>query len=156
MTMKLKLVLDTNTVLALWMFEDPALEALRSGIEQGGCTLYSRADALEELRRVLAYSQFSKQAADQAALMDAYRGRLSPLPAPAGVDVPLPLCKDRDDQKFLEIASAASATHLLTRDKALLKLARHRLIRARFAILTPEHFLLTVLHPPPSDCGANG
>ncbi|MDA0234164.1 MAG: PIN domain-containing protein, partial [Proteobacteria bacterium] len=52
------LVLDTNTVLALWMFRDPALEALRAWIDAGSCRLVSRADALEELRRVLAYAQF--------------------------------------------------------------------------------------------------
>jgi len=50
----------------------------------------------------------------------------------------LPGCRDPDDQKFLEIAGAAGAATLITRDKALLRLARHRLVRARFAILTPE------------------
>ena len=46
-----RLVLDTNTVLALWMFRDPKLEALRGWIESGRCRLFSREDALEELRR---------------------------------------------------------------------------------------------------------
>ena len=38
--------------------------------------------------------------------------------------------------------------HLLTRDKALLRLARHRSIRNRFATLTPEHFQAKVLAAP--------
>ena len=54
---------------------------------------------------------------------------------------PLPACRDSDDQKFLEIARDAGASHLITRDKALLKLARHRLVRERFAVLTPERFV---------------
>jgi len=47
----------------------------------------------------------------------------------------LPACRDPDDQKFLEAALAAGAAFLLTRDKALLELARR--IEA-FRIVTPE------------------
>lgn len=136
-----RLVLDTNTVLALWMFRDPQLAALEKLIERGECTLYSRDDALEELRCVLAYPQFKMQPPQQLTLHAAYRQRLSPLPAGPAQRAALPACRDADDQKFLEIARDAGASHLLTRDKALLKLARHRQVRDRFTILTPERFL---------------
>ena len=36
---------------------------------------------------------------------------------------------------------------LITRDKALLRLARHRLVRERFAILTPERMQHTLAQP---------
>jgi len=52
----------------------------------------------------------------------------------------LPACKDPDDQKFLELAVGAGATHLLTRDRALLKMARRRGISGLLAIVTPEAF----------------
>jgi putative PIN family toxin of toxin-antitoxin system len=140
--MSSQLVLDTNTVLALWMFRDPRLAPLRAFIEDGRCSLHGRADALGELRLVLAYPQFGVEPDAQAALHDAYRARLNLLadapPADAGS---LPACRDSDDQKFLEIARDAGASHLITRDKALLKLARHRLVRDRFAVLTPERFV---------------
>jgi len=58
---------------------------------------------------------------------------------------PLPACRDPDDQKFLEIARSAGAAALMTRDKALLRLTRHRLIRTHFAILSPEAFLSQTL-----------
>lgn len=134
-----RLVLDTNTVLALWMFRDPALAGLRARCEAGGLTLLTRDDALEELTRVLAYRQFALQAATRAALLAAYQSLSTPLP-PARADgaLPLPPCRDPDDQKFLEIARDGAAHALLTRDKALLRLARHRLLRERLAILTPE------------------
>ncbi|TAH45061.1 MAG: PIN domain-containing protein [Betaproteobacteria bacterium] len=201
MNAPLHLVLDTNTVLALWLFRDPGLSALDALIDGGTLALYSRADALEELRRVLAYAQFGVDPDTQARLLEAYRGRVTRLPtlappepaaasadgsaprrptessppparsiasgsslwtAPSLSNAPslspaapasskaamLPACRDRDDQKFLEIAAQAPATHLLTRDKALLKLARHRLLRGRFAILTPERFLAAM--PPGS------
>ena len=140
------LVLDTNTVLALWMFHDPALEVLRQWIHAGSCRLVSRADALEELRRVLAYAQFGLDADRQDALRARYIARLAVLPDDARAG-DLPGCRDPDDQKFLEIAGAAGAATLITRDKALLRLARHRLVRARFAILTPER-MQQALSPP--------
>lgn len=148
----IRLVLDTNTVLALWMFRDPRLRALRSAIEQGRYRLFGREDASEELRRVLAYRQFGLEPDEQAALWQGYLARLEPADfAPtAEAPVALPNCRDADDQKFLEIALRHAATHLLTRDRALLALARHRAIRPHFSILTPERFIDAAsppLHP---------
>ena len=45
-------------------------------------------------------------------------------------------CSDRDDQKFLDLAYTARADWLVTRDKALLKLAR-RARRDGLKILAP-------------------
>lgn len=140
-----RLVLDTNTVLALWLFHDPGLSTLCTAIERGECTLHSRDDALDELRCVLAYPQFEVAPRDQQALHDAYRQLLAPAPRVAALAVeapaPLPACRDPDDQKFLEIARDCGASHLLTRDKALLRLARHRLVRGHMLIQSPEAFV---------------
>jgi predicted nucleic acid-binding protein len=51
--------------------------------------------------------------------------------------VTLPRCRDRDDQKFLELAYQASATALLTRDEELLRLARRTKRNGLFFILPP-------------------
>lgn len=148
-----RLVLDTNTVLALWTFRDPVLDDLRAWIEAGNCCLYSREDALEESRRVLAYRQFGLSDALQRTSHETLRSILTNWSASSdgistGELATLPRCRDTDDQKFLEIAFQTRATHLLTRDKALLRLARHRSIRDRFAILTPERFQAKVLAAP--------
>ncbi|MDR1853383.1 MAG: PIN domain-containing protein [Azoarcus sp.] len=136
-----RLVLDTNTVLALWHFADPALAALAEVVAAGGATLASREDALAELDDVLARDRFGLDAAARARFLADYRARLTACPAPASVGAyELPSCSDRDDQKFLEIARDVGASHLLTRDKALLRLNRHRLLRERFRIVTPERF----------------
>lgn len=147
------LVLDTNTVLALWMFRDPTLEALRKWIEGGNCRLYSRQDALEELGRVLAYRQFRLPLEAQHMILQQYRARLSPWAARTATECatthpPLPHCKDQDDQKFLEIAVGSGASLLVTRDRALLKLRRKSLLRGLIKILEPERILLcTNEHP---------
>jgi uncharacterized protein len=133
------LVLDTNTVMALWVFEDPALQPLRQAVEGGAAVLASRADALEELRRVLAYRQFGLAPPRQASIHAEYAARCAIADqSDSHTGTPLPACRDGDDQKFLEIARDAQATHLVTRDKALLRLSRHRLIRPLYRIVPPE------------------
>lgn len=139
-----RLLLDTNTVMALWFFEDPGLTDLRSFIDAGAARLIGRDDALEELRRVLAYRQFACEEARQRAIHATYSARIESI-APVEDGDPLPKCRDADDQKFLEIARDGDADWLLTRDKALLRCGRHRLVRDRFAILTPERWQKEVL-----------
>jgi len=139
-----RLLLDTNTVMALWFFEDPALAGLHAFIDSGGTQLLARDDALEELRRVLAYRQFACDAARQTAIHAAYSARTDIIARTEDGD-PLPKCRDADDQKFLEIARDGKVQWLLTRDKALLRCGRHRLVRDRFAILTPERWQKEVL-----------
>ncbi|QTQ37114.1 Putative toxin-antitoxin system toxin component, PIN family [Aromatoleum petrolei] len=133
-------MLDTNTVMALWAFEDPRLASLRALIEGGAPRLLVNPLTLEELRRVLAYRQFAIAPERQAAILAAYADRSTVHP-PREEDADahaLPACRDADDQKFLELARDSGATHLVSRDKLLLKLNRHRLVRPLFAILTPE------------------
>ena len=83
----------------------------------------TRADCREEYLVVLHYKhlpldEHSRPGA--AARFDA----LITVVAPAAKLVRLPVCTDKDDQKFLEISRDADAEILITKDKALLKLAR--------------------------------
>jgi putative PIN family toxin of toxin-antitoxin system len=132
-----RIALDTNTVLALWLFLDPALKPLQAQIAAGHITLLTRADAVAELEHVLAYPRFALSPDRRAEISAEYCARVLMVDRDHDA-APLPPCRDRDDQKFLEIARDGRATALLTRDKALLRLARHRQLRDRFAILTPE------------------
>ncbi|MDD5295862.1 MAG: putative toxin-antitoxin system toxin component, PIN family [Rhodocyclaceae bacterium] len=137
----MRLVLDSNVVLALWVFSDPALSALRRACEAGEFVLLGNEACRVELERVLAYPEFKLGAEAAAAILAAYRARLERVPEQPGQAFPLPKCRDRDDQKFLELAREGGADYLLTRDRALLKLARKKILHGRFAILTPEKFL---------------
>lgn len=139
-----RLLLDTNTVMALWFFEDPGLSDLRAFIASGHAQLVARDDALEELRRVLAYRQFACEVDRQTAIHATYSTLIESIARVEDGD-PLPKCRDADDQKFLEIARDGQVQWLLTRDKALLRCGRHRLVRDRFAILTPERWQKEVL-----------
>lgn len=144
----MRLVLDTNTVLALWMFGDPALEPLRQPCEAGAFRLLCNGACLDELQRVLGYSQFKLTPERAAEIHAAYSARIEMVAPPESEQEPLPRCKDRDDQKFLELARDGGAALLVTRDKHLLKLARRKTLAGRFRILTPEKFVGELVAEP--------
>ena len=142
----LRLVLDTNVVMALWHFADPSLQVLRAFAESPRATLLTRTECLDELQRVLMYSQFGLEPGRQQALFEAYRARAECLPPgeEGGAEV-LPRCKDRDDQKFVVLAWEGQADVLVTRDKLVLRLARRVPLRGKVAILTPERLQAELL-----------
>jgi uncharacterized protein len=94
---------------------------------------------------VLDYPQFHARAVDKAAAL-ATVSRLARRVAPASeaaetpAGPPLPKCKDRDDQKFLELAHAARAEWLVSKDRALLKLTRRTERDFGFRIAQPGPF----------------
>jgi putative PIN family toxin of toxin-antitoxin system len=98
-----------------------------------------------EFMLVLAYEKMQLSAESQAAILQEFDQfiRLIDLPASAleNSAIKLPLCKDRDDQKFLELAYASQADTLITKDKALLKLARKTIRSRLFRIFSPETWL---------------
>ena len=49
-----------------------------------------------------------------------------------------PVCRDPADQKFLELARDCEADFLVTKDRALLALARRQDPALSFRIVTPE------------------
>lgn len=136
--MSVRVVLDTNTVMALWWWQDPKLDALARALEAGVFQPVARADTLDELTHVLAYRQFAVPPERQVELLAAYTARCQPCPPPADEPAPLPRCRDADDQKFLEVARDAGATLLISRDKALLRVDRHSLLWGMFRVRTPE------------------
>ncbi|SMB21836.1 conserved protein of unknown function [Sterolibacterium denitrificans] len=122
---------------------------MRALIDAGTLLPLSRTDCLAEFERVLAYPEFALTPDAQQSILADYRNRLQTSASAASTvsatdaeePLRLPKCSDRDDQKFLELARDSQAAALVTSDKALLKLARHRLLAGRFRILTPEHLL---------------
>lgn len=132
----LRLVLDTNVVLDLVVFRDPSVEALRAALDADRVTLLTTPECLAELRRVLGYPAFGLDPAAQVAAHDWYASRAEVVDPPPA-DPALPRCRDADDQKFLDLASASDADHLVTKDKALLELARRVAKLHTFSVAAP-------------------
>jgi len=116
-------VLDTNVVLDWLVFDDPATRQLASALDAGQLRWIATEPMLAELLHVLQRPELDRwrPACEAARERIAAAGCRVELPPPRGR---VPVCRDPADQMFIELALAWGAPWLLTRDKALLQLAR--------------------------------
>ena len=128
-----RVVLDTNIVLDLWLYKDAATPALLAALEGKAIQWLATQVMRDELERVLAYTHIVKRlvfsqlkAEDILAQWDAH-AQLMPI-APKCQFV----CKDGDDQKFIDLA-AQHQTQLISKDKAVLTM-RNRMARLGVAV----------------------
>lgn len=133
---RLALVLDTNIVLDLLHFRDPSVEPIMRALRSGTAACFTNEDCSNELARVLNYPQFKIDAGEARRILAEYAALARRCEPTAGDLPPLPQCRDPDDQKFLELARAAAADLLVTKDKALLDLARSKHRLSGFRIVT--------------------
>lgn len=142
-------VLDSNVWIDILVFDDPAARPIRAALETGSLIAVIDARCRDELVHVLDYPQFSARQIDKTeALATLERLTRQVETAETPITPPLPRCKDRDDQKFLELAHGAHAVWLVTKDRALLKLARRTARDFGFRIETPVSFVQAALASP--------
>lgn len=130
----MRIVLDTNVLVSLLVFNDQRYAGIWSAWLDGRLTVISDAGVAAELARVLEYPHFALRR-DPAMAYAEYRCRVRMLEP--HVPMGLPRCRDEDDQKFLILAAAGAAEALITDDKALLSLRR----KLPFAIERPAAFM---------------
>lgn len=136
-----RVVLDTNVCLDLFVFHDPRWDALLTALHEGQLEAVTRSDCRNEWLIVLTYPHLPLDETTRAQAMQDYDTLIQCIEITESrprMDVKLPVCRDPDDQKFLEIARDADAQVLITKDKALLKLARKTARDGLFQIMTPE------------------
>src|SRR6185437_1342402 len=104
-----RVVLDTNVCLDIFLFHDAQSAALHVAMREGRVQAVTRADCRAEWLRVLHYPQVPVSAEARPGIEAAFDA--------------LVRCADPDDQKFLELAQAAGARWLISKDNELLKLA---------------------------------
>ena len=133
-----RVVLDTNIVLDLWLYQDAATPVLLAALTNKTVQWLATQVMRDELERVLAYSHIVKRLAfsqltaeDILAQFDAHV-QLMPIAAKA-----LYVCKDGDDQKFIDLA-AQHKTQLISKDKAVLTM-RNRM--ARLGVVVRKTYL---------------
>ena len=131
---KLRFVIDTNTLVSSVLIASSIPDRAVTSIRQSGIILISIA-TLEELQAVLNRPKFDKyvdpsirsefvaQLAQQSELIDITESVIE--------------CRDRKDDKFLELAINGKADYLITGDRDLLVLHPFRNI----PIFTPAAFL---------------
>lgn len=142
-----RIVLDTNVCLDLFVFRDPRWQPLLAAMHAGEVESVTRSDCRTEWTLVIAYTKLGLDAAAQAAATAEFDRLIPLLDLPSAEALPaLPLCRDPDDQKFLELSAASGAACLISKDKALLKLAGKMRRRGGFEILSPEQWLVRHAH----------
>lgn len=128
------LVLDTNIVLDLWVFQDPATQGLAALLQSSVCPWdwIATAAMREELARVLGYpaiAQRLQQATGQANrpatrsandVLAAFDRHARLVHAAARSHL---VCRDADDQQFIDLAIAYQS-HLLSKDRALIAMKK--------------------------------
>jgi len=132
-----RIVIDTNVCLDLFVFKDPRWAALLAALENRTVEAITRSDCRDEYNIVLHYKHLPLD--DESRPLAAARfDELITVVAPPESGIRLPVCTDKDDQKFLEVARDANAAILITKDKALLKLARRLAKAGMFKVIVPE------------------
>ena len=133
------IVLDTNIVLDLWLYLDPAMPALRDALTSKRVDWVATQVMRDELERVLTYLHIVLRmqkdglvAEEVLAQFDRF-ARLVPVADRAPY-----VCKDADDQKFIDLACAYSCA-LVSKDKAVLTM-RNRL--ACVGVLVASQFAI--------------
>ena len=121
------IVLDTNIVLDVFMFNDPAALPLKQALDAGKLQWVATQSMRDELERVLAYPKIAARMA---------HGQITAIQVLTSFDAHAKLvevadkapytCRDADDQKFIDLAVAHQAT-LLSKDAAVLCMAKRLL-----------------------------
>jgi putative PIN family toxin of toxin-antitoxin system len=143
-----RIVLDSNVCLDMFAFKDPLTASLLAALRERRIEAVTDTACREEWQRVLTYPKLALTDEVRAGCLRDYdellRLHQHDGAAPAR---PLPRCADPDDQKFLELALAANARWLLSRDHALLVLGRRTARDGLFEVLTPRAWAaLQALH----------
>ena len=118
------LVLDTNVVLDWLVFEDASSAPLAEALQQGRARWIASMPMRQELEHVLTRGTLQRWKPDSAFVLESWDRwaevvKIGPIPPS-----PTLICTDPDDQKFIDLAIHARADALISRDRALLRLAR--------------------------------
>ena len=130
-------VLDTNVVLDWLLFGNPQCAALQQALTSAALRWVATAEMRDELTHVLGRGHLDRWQPDLGLLGSQWDKYCVEVLAPPPANHATRLrCTDADDQKFIDLALACGARWLLSRDRAVLKLARKAQARG-LTIQTP-------------------
>jgi uncharacterized protein len=132
------IVLDTNVVLDWLLFADSSCAGIKHCVTAGKIQWIATVAMRQELSHVLERGDLAAWAPDVADLFAQWeRNCLELSPPPASAHSHGCLCSDADDQKFIDLALAHGARWLVSRDRAVLKLAQ-RMRAHHVEVLPPQ------------------
>ena len=135
-------VLDTNVVLDWLVFRNPDCASLVAALVAGELRWIATRAMRDELAHVLARGHLDAWAPDLATIWAHWDRHCTELPTLTPIGPPGRLrCSDPDDQKFIDLAFVSRARWLLSRDRAVRRLAR-RLREHGIETLPPDRWTM--------------
>ena len=119
--MKLRIVADTNILLSGILYESGNEAQILGLFLEEKAILLASLDTLEELREALTRPKFKLTPTESLALFQIILSKSEIL---LNVEEAAEKCRDKDDQKFLDLAHTGSADYLLTGDRDLLEMQK--------------------------------
>ena len=124
------IVIDTNIVLDLFVFKDPLAQPLAQALANQTYRWIATAPMRDELERVLDYPNIALRLdlaqTNAAEVLTQFDDQVQWMDVAPRAN---PICRDPDDQKFIDLALAYQAM-LLSKDRAVLCMAK-RLLAGR-------------------------
>ncbi len=137
-------VLDTNVVLDCFIFQNTECVGLLGAITSRAVTWKASNEMREELFRVVSLGHLNAWHPDPTKLSEQWGRWCLELPPPAaGATTGRLRCTDPDDQKFIDFSVSVGARWLVSRDRAVLKLAR-RLREHGVEVVSPPRWSQSV------------
>ncbi|WP_396229713.1 putative toxin-antitoxin system toxin component, PIN family [Geminocystis sp. NIES-3709] len=129
-----RIVIDTNVIVSALIFsESTTMQVFREAKEKG--VLLISSEILSELIDVLSRQKFDRYLSRE--IREDFLASLYIEAQIIEITDKIEICRDFNDNKFLELAVNGNATHIITGDKDLLELHPFQGI----PILTPRQFL---------------
>jgi len=115
-------VLDTNILLDIFVFNDERASNLKKAIVEGSIPVFASQQTLFELADVISRPLFKLDEARQAAILQQWQS-IAKLHDDSNLANAPWQCQDSDDQIFLDLAYELRPAILISKDNAVLQIA---------------------------------
>ncbi len=129
-------VLDTNILLDIFVFNDPATAPLREALLSGELDAVRAEITLNEFADVLSRDKFKLTAEQRDEILAKWQSHSRALQDSEICGSPWK-CKDRDDQIFLDLAYTLRPCYLLSKDLQVLKFRKRA---AKESVVIADHY----------------
>jgi len=118
-----RLILDTNILLDLFFFRDPATAYLSAQLRDQRVDVMASDALIREFSGVLKRASFALSENQQRGILQDWLQQTTVIEGPAIEPAPWK-CRDKTDQMFLDLAYSCRPATLISKDKQVLKLAK--------------------------------
>jgi predicted nucleic acid-binding protein len=140
-------VLDTNILLDILVFDDQRAHPLRAALESNRIDAVATQNTFDEFLDVIRRPQFDLDADQQKLIESQWKIWARMIPDQALSIAPWK-CKDRDDQVFINLAYSLRPATLISKDKQVLKIAKRAIKESVVITSNHDQFLMEGLNNP--------